>query len=77
MHLTLWYIVLVCHQNDICKQIIDSVYVGGYGYLSETGLCVFRKLCPFGFLAVSKCLSVWLQTIVMSYIECGEDGYVV
>ena len=30
MHLTLWYIVFVCHQNDVCEDDIDSVYVGGY-----------------------------------------------
>ena len=50
MHLILWHIVLVLHQNDVCKNYIGSVYVGGYGGLSEHGLCVFRELCLVGFL---------------------------
>ena len=50
MQLTLWHIVFVCHQNDICENYIGSVYVGGYCGLSESGLCVFGKLCPVGFL---------------------------
>ena len=29
MHLTLWYVVLVCHQYDVCKNYAGSVYVGG------------------------------------------------
>ena len=54
MHLALWYVVLVCHQCDVCKHYVDSVYVGGYGGLSESGLCVFRKLCPVSFLVVDE-----------------------
>ena len=27
-HLTRWYIVLVCHQKDVCEDSIGSVYVG-------------------------------------------------
>ena len=30
------------------KKIVGSVYVG----LSESGLCVFRELCPVGFLII-------------------------
>ena len=33
MHLALWYIVFVCHQNDICE---NYVYVVGYGGQSES-----------------------------------------
>ena len=33
---------------------VRSVYVGGYGGLSESGLCVFCKLCPVCFLVVGK-----------------------
>ena len=33
-----WYLVLVCHQYDVCKNYVGSVYVGGYGGRSETGL---------------------------------------
>ena len=38
--------MLVCHQYDVCKDYVGSVYVSGYGGLSESGLCVFRELCP-------------------------------
>ena len=38
MHLALWYVVLVCHQYDVCENSVGSVYVGGYGGLSEIGL---------------------------------------
>ena len=50
------------------------MYVGGYCGLSESGLCVFRELCPVSsFLVVCKCSSVLLQSIVMSYVNCGDD----
>ena len=39
-------------QYEVCKNYVGSVYVGGYGGLSESGLCVFSKLCPVGFLVV-------------------------
>ena len=48
MHLTLWYIVFVCHQNYVCQDSIGSVYVGGYCGLDENELCVIGKLCPVG-----------------------------
>ena len=60
MHLSLWYVVLVCHQYDVCETSVGSVYIGGYGGLSESGLCVFRELCPVSFLVVGKCQSVLL-----------------
>ena len=50
MHLALWYVLLVCHQYDVCENSVGSVYVGGYGGLSESGLCVFCKLCPVCFV---------------------------
>ena len=49
-----------------------SGYVGGY--CGESGLCVFSKMCLVGFLIVCKYLSVLLQSIVMSYVDCGDDG---
>ena len=49
------------------------MYVGGYGGLSESGFVEFRKLCPVRFLVFGKCSSVLLQSIVMSFVECG--GY--
>ena len=60
MHLALWYVVLVCHQYDVCENSVGSVYVGGYCGLSESGLCVFRELCPVNFLVVGESLSVLL-----------------
>ena len=65
MHLTLWCIVLVCHQNDVGKNYVCSVYVDGYGGLRENGLCVLRKLYP-------NCSSSdLLQSIVMSFLDDG------
>ena len=69
--------MLVCHQNDICKNYIGSVYIGGYGGLSESGLCLYCKLCPVGLHVVSKCSSVLLQSIVMLYADYGDDGQMV
>ena len=40
------YVVLVCHQYNVWENSVGSVYVGGYGGLSESGLYVFCKLCP-------------------------------
>ena len=60
MHLALWYVVIVCHQYDVCENSVGSVYVGGYGGLRESGLCVFYKLCPVCFLVVGKGPSVLL-----------------
>ena len=60
MHPALWYVVLVCHQYDACKNYVGSVYVGGYGGLSESGLCVFRELCPVSCLVVGESPSALL-----------------
>ena len=38
MHLALWYVLLVCHQYDVCENAVGSVYVTrGSGVLSSTG----------------------------------------
>ena len=29
MHIALWYVILVCHQYDVCENYVSSVYVGG------------------------------------------------
>ena len=60
MHLAIWCVVFVCHQYDVCKNYIGNVYVGGYGGLSESGLCVFHELCPVSFLVVGESPSVLL-----------------
>ena len=65
--------MFVCHQNDVCEDS-GSVSVGGYCGLSESKLCVFGKLCPVGFLVVGECSPVLLQPVVMSYVDCGDDG---
>ena len=31
---------LVCHQYDVCENSVGSVYIGGYGGLSESRLCL-------------------------------------
>ena len=60
MHFAIWYVVLVFHQYDVCKNYVDSVYVGGYAGLSESGLRVFRELYPVIFLVVGESQSVVL-----------------
>ena len=68
MHLALWYVVLACHQYDICKHYVGSVYVGGYGGLSESGLCVFSELFPVSFFC-----SWWMSVgfvVVCSHVVC-------
>ena len=60
MHLALWYVLLVCHQYDVCENSVGSVYVAGYGDMSESGLCVFHDVCPVGFLVVGESPSVSL-----------------
>ena len=60
MHFALWYVVLVCHQYDVCKNYIGSVYVGGHGGLSESGLYVFRELWQVSILVVGERPSVLL-----------------
>ena len=44
------------------KISVGSVYSvnWGYGGLSESELCVFRKLCPVSFLVVGECPSALL-----------------
>ena len=44
--------------HDVCETYVGSVYIGGYGGLSESKLCVFRELCPVSFLVVGECPSV-------------------
>ena len=56
MHLALLYVGLVCHEYDVCKNDVGSVYVG----LSKSGLCGFRELCPVSFLVVGEGPSVLL-----------------
>ena len=56
------------------KNYVGSVYVAGYGGLSESRLCVFRELCPVSFLVVGESPSVLLETLVMSYVNCGDYG---
>ena len=48
------------------KKNVGSVYVGGYGGLSESGLCVFRELCLVSFLQLVKVGFV----IVCSHVVC-------
>ena len=52
--------MLVCHQYDVCENYGGSAYIGGYGGLSESRLCVFCELCPVSILVVGECPSVLL-----------------
>ena len=52
--------MLVCHQYNACENYVGSVYIGGYGGLSENGLRVFGELYPVSFLVAGECLSVLL-----------------
>ena len=63
MHLVLWYVVLGCHQYDVCENYFGSVYMGGYGGLSESVLCVFREMCPVSFLVIGECPSFFLVVV--------------
>ena len=74
MHLSLWCVVLVCHQYDVYKIYVGSVYVDRYGGLSGSGLGVFRELCIVSLLVVSECLPVLSLSVVMSYVNCGDYG---
>ena len=67
----------VCHQYDICKNYVGSMYVGGYGGLSGSVLCLFRELCPVSFFEVGESPSVLLLSVVMSDVSCGNYGKVV
>ena len=55
MYLALWYVVLVCHQYDVCENYVGSVYIGGYGGLSQS-----RELCAVNFFVVGVCMLVLL-----------------
>ena len=58
VYLARWYVVLVCHQYDVCKNYVGSVCVGGY---------------PVSFLVVGKSTSVLFWYVIMSYVNCGDD----
>ena len=62
MHLALWYVVLVCHQYNVLKNNIGSVYVG-----------IFGKFGPVGFLVVCKCSSVVMQSVVVLMMGRWSD----
>ena len=43
------------------SMMLKKCYVGSvYGGLTENGLCVFRELCPVGFLVVGESQAVLL-----------------
>ena len=46
--------MIVCHRYDVCKNYVGSVYVGGHDGLIESGLFVFRELCPVSCLVVGE-----------------------
>ena len=65
----------VCLPLECClEDATDSVYVGGYGGLSENELCVFAKLYGVGSLGVCECSSILLQSVIMSCVDSADDG---
>ena len=76
MHLALWYVVLVCHQYDVCENYVGSVYVGGYGGLSESRLCVFCSICSpcFVWEVVMVPYIVSAVTVMHVCVCCEGDG---
>ena len=55
-----WVFVFSVWWSELLMTSACSVYVGGYGGVSESGLCVFCKLCPVCFLVVGNGPSVLL-----------------
>ena len=75
MHLSLWYVVLVCHQYDVCENYVGSVYIGGYGSLSERGLGGWGGLMSVFFILMASSGSCVLIIIIIyiylkSNIQC-------
>ena len=73
MHLTLRYVVLICHEYDVCKNSVGSVYVG----LSKTVLTAMISgdyVCcsvEFGTLVGVFVFSVmWSEMQMTSAISC-------
>ena len=67
MHLALWYVVLVCNKYDVCKNYVGSVYVGGYGDPSQSGLCVFRELMMTSAIS----FPLWSSVYKCQKVECA------
>ena len=51
MHLALWYVLLVCHQYDVCENSVVSMYVGGYGGEMIRNYNIYLKL---GFIQLKR-----------------------
>ena len=61
----------------MCKYYVGSVYVGGYVGLSESGLCVFRELCPVNFLVVCESpLVLLLLLLLLSSIYIAQNSQI-
>ena len=56
---------VVCHQYDVCKHLCWQCVCWWVGGLSECGLCVFRELCPVGFLVVGE-----VRRFCCSHVVC-------
>ena len=53
----------VCHQNDVCENYIGSVYVGGSGGLSDSGLC-------FQYIVSSRLSCSPVRTACVMLVVC-------
>ena len=54
MHLSLCYIMFICHQDNVFENDLGSVYAGVYYSLSKIELGVFSKLYLVGFIVICK-----------------------
>ena len=73
MHLAFWYVVLVCHQYDVCKNYVGSVYLGGYCGRSViwSELWMTSAIsCPL-WLSVYECQRVECAFTPLMRTECG------
>ena len=48
------------NNRDLWSSLQYVCWLGGYGGLSESGLCVLCELCPVSFLVVGESLLVLL-----------------
>ena len=58
MQLSLFYVVLVCHQYDVCEIMLAVCMLLGMVVRAKADF--FRELCPVSFLVVGESPSVLL-----------------
>ena len=82
MHLALQYVVLVCHQYDVCENYVGSVYISGYGGLSDdvccsvvfgtlVGVFVFSGMWSELLMTSAICCPLWSSVYKCHKVECA------